>query len=71
MTFFSLRQYSGHFRPKVIARIRRQIAGRIAGGQCVVVVTDGAVGLTPEIEKEIRRGFPPSKVRFSNVRPGS
>jgi hypothetical protein len=70
MTHFSLRPYSGQFESKgVIERIRRKIEGRLAGGECVVVVVDGAKGLTPEIVERLRKGWPSSKVRFADAHP--
>jgi len=72
MTYLSLRQWSGQLdNPKVIARIRRTITGRLAGGQCVCVLDDGAEGLTSSVKEEISRGWPQTKVRFSHTHPSA
>jgi hypothetical protein len=72
MNRLSLRQWSDLFHvPKVIAKIRRNISGRIAAGECVCVYDDSAGGLTPEAKAEIMRGWPPSKVRFSQPHPSA
>jgi hypothetical protein len=68
MTFFSLKQWSNQFdNPKVLARIRRKIAGIQAGGECVIVQLHDVEGLTPEVEAELQRDWAPSKVRFSRT----
>jgi hypothetical protein len=70
MEQLNLRRWSGQFGAKnVVATIRRTIAGRIAGGECLVVYDDGAVGLTEEIREKIRWGWPADKVRFSTIHP--
>ena len=40
MTYLALKQWSGQFSPRVIARIRRTIAGRIGTGECLVVLDE-------------------------------
>ena len=51
MQFLSLKKWSGQFSNRgVINRIRRAIEGRMASGECVVVMDDGAKGLTEEIQ---------------------
>lgn len=68
MTYFSLKPWSNQFQnPKVLARIRRKISGRQAGGECVVVQIHDVEGLTPEAKAELERGWAPSKVRFSRT----
>lgn len=68
MTYLSLRRWSNQFHnPKVLARIRRKISGKQAGGECVIVQIHGVEGLTAEAKAELERGWSPSKVRFSRT----
>jgi hypothetical protein len=70
MVFLSLKKWSGQFSNRgVINRIRRAIEGRLACGDCVVVIDDGAIGLTAEVRSEIQRDWAATKVRFSEVHP--
>jgi hypothetical protein len=70
MTFLSLKKWNGQFESEsVIRQIRRTILGRIAGGECVVVLDDGAGGLTDAVRKQIEEGWPPTKVLFSSTHP--
>ena len=72
MTYLSLRQWSNQFgNPRVVARIRRTILGRLTDGACVCVLDDGAAGLTDAARAEIERGWPPSKLRFSVSHPSA
>jgi len=71
MTYLALKRWSGQFSPRVVARIRRTIAGRIANGECLVVVDEGAEGLTPSIQADITRGWSPTQVRFSHAHPSA
>ncbi len=69
MTYLSLSRWSSQFNPSVIRRVRRIIAGRLAGGETVVVLDANVAGLTDEVKEAIREGWPPDKVRFSHVHP--
>jgi hypothetical protein len=70
MTYLSLRRWNGQFgSPKVISQIRRTIQGRIASGGCVVVLDDGAAGLTDDVRAAIQQGWPSDKTRFSTIHP--
>ena len=70
MVFLSLKKWSGQFSNRgVINRIRRAIEGRSVCGECVVVIDDGAIGLTAEVRSEIQKGWADAKVRFSKVHP--
>jgi hypothetical protein len=72
MKYVSLKKWSGQFEsPRVLARIRRTILGTMAGGECVVVIDDGAVGLTDAAREEIQRGWSPTKVKFSTTHPSA
>jgi len=71
MTYLSLKKFSHFHNPKVIAKIRRSIAAAMVGGECVVVIEDGAVGLTDSARTEIGRDWPPSKVQFSVAHPSA
>jgi hypothetical protein len=68
MTNLSLRRWSNQFdNPAIISRIRRTIQGRLAAGGCLCVLDDGAIGLNEAARAEIQRGWPASKVVFSNA----
>jgi hypothetical protein len=70
VTYLSLRQWSSQFgSEKVVALIRRKIQGRIMSGGCVVVLDDGAQGLTVEIRAALAEGWPSGKVLFSRTHP--
>jgi hypothetical protein len=71
MTYLSLSRWSGQFTPAVILRIRRKIAGNLAGGQTVIVLPGHATGLTDEVKRAIQLGWPPNKVRFGNAHPSA
>lgn len=71
MTYLSLKKFSHFHNPQVLAKIRRSIAAAMAGGECVVVIEDGAVGLTDAARTEIGRDWPPSKVQFSVAHPSA
>ena len=70
MVYLSLRKWSGQFNiPGVTGKIRRTIAAYIARDECIVVMDDGAWGLSPEARNVIHEGGPSAKVRFSRVHP--
>ena len=71
MKYLSLRKYSQFDNPRVIAKVRRAILAAMAGGECVCVLEDGAVGLTDAARTEIGRDWPPSKVQFSVAHPSA
>jgi hypothetical protein len=71
MTYLSLSRWSGQFTPEVIRRIRRKIAGNLAGGETVIVLHGHAAGLTDEVKRAIEIGWPPNKVRFGNAHPSA
>ncbi len=70
MVYLSLRRWSGQFEiPGVLGKIRRNIAASVNRGECVVVMDDGAKGLTPSFRQQLEADWPPAKVRFSRVHP--
>jgi hypothetical protein len=70
MIYVSLRKWSGQFQvPGVVGKIRRTIAAGLAQSECVVVLDDGAKGLTLDIRHAIEQAWPPEKVRFSRTHP--
>lgn len=70
MTYLSLKKWSGQFGSnKVIAQVRRAIRGRIAGGECLVVLDDSAKGITNDVRVKIQEGWPTGKVLFSHTHP--
>ena len=71
MTYLSLKKFTRYDDPKVIAKIRRSILAAMAGGECVCVLDDGAVGLTDAARAEIGRGWPATKVQFSSPHPSA
>jgi hypothetical protein len=69
VTYLSLAKYSPINDPRVLAKIRRTIAGAMAGGECVVVLLHDVKNLSDPSKAEITRGWPASKVSFSLVHP--
>jgi hypothetical protein len=71
MTDLALKKFTRFDDPRVIAKIRRSILAALAGGECVVVIEDGAVGLTDAARAEIQRDWPSTKFRFSRPHPSA
>lgn len=70
MVHLSLKSWSGRFQAdSVLRKIRRAIAYHVAQDECVVVLDDGAAGLTPEVRRKLAEGWPDGKVRWSNTHP--
>jgi hypothetical protein len=70
--YLSLRQWSGQFgSPKVMGKIRRSIKAWVDLDMCVLVVEDGAVGITPEVRSDLERDWPAGKVVFSRTHPSA
>ncbi len=67
MEFIEAIRWNGQFQyPKVIAQIRKKIAGKISCGECVTIDFHGAKGLTPEIVQAIIARWPDEKFRVGN-----
>ncbi len=71
MTYLALKKFSQFDDPRVLAKIRRSILAAMSGGECVVVIEDGAVGLTDAARAEIKRDWPATKVQFSSPHPSA
>ena len=70
MIHLSLKEWSGKFEGRgVLAKIRRAIAYHLASGECVLVLDDGAAGLTAAVRTELERGWASGKVLFSRTHP--
>jgi hypothetical protein len=70
MIHLSLKAWSGQFEVDAVMRkIRRIIAYHVAQDVCVVVLDDGAAGLTPEVRRKLAEGWPEGKVLWSNTHP--
>jgi hypothetical protein len=70
MIYLSLRKWSGRFHvPGVAGKIRRVIQAQLDLGECVLVLDDGAKGLSFESRRQIQENFPADKVRFSRIHP--
>jgi len=71
MTHLHLNKWTGQLGNRgVVDRIRRKISGALANGE-IVLVFDDIPDMTDEIRAQIRRGWAPSKVRFSFTHPSA
>jgi hypothetical protein len=70
MIHLSLKQWSGKFESEAVLRkIRRTIAHHVARQECVVVLDDGAIGLSLEVRNILEEGWPEGKVLWSRTHP--
>jgi hypothetical protein len=70
MIRIEVRRWSGALgNPKVVARLRRKIAGGIASKECVLLDFEGVATLSFRIVEELIRGWPEEKFRVGNLFP--
>jgi hypothetical protein len=70
MIYLSLRRWSGQFQaPWVIRKIRRVILNHVGRDECVLVLDDGASGLTEDVKTKLQHGWPEGKVLWSHIHP--
>jgi hypothetical protein len=70
MIYLSLRRWSGQFQAQsVVRKIRRVILNHVGRDECVLVLDDGACGLTEDVRTKLQHGWPEGKVLWSRTHP--